>query len=284
MSISTAAVLVELNISVWTANKLDRAETNEVNQKNAAAANAAKVHKYLMAGTTQQSAIAKHAAQTRAFHLANTLAWADKGPRLLPTKNMVNYKQQMNDFMDTYNDLTEEFLRDYPVLVQQVQNQVTGLGMMFNPNDYPDVPTLRRKFGMRLVFSPLPSSGDFRLDIPQEDLNDMRQSYEENFDSRLKDAMQESWDRLFNMMKGISTKLTDVEGEDKRYHDSLLTNPRELCDLLKALNVTNDPKLEDARAELEYALSGVDIEGIRDSAEQRADVKARVDNILRDFW
>jgi adenylate cyclase len=104
------------------------------------------------------------------------------------------------------------------------------------------------------------------------------------FERRLKEATQDSWDRLYKMLTDMSKKLTEDETAHKRYHDALLDNPRELCDLLKHLNVTNDPNLERARAKLEDALIGVDIEDVKDSAEQRADIKARVDGILKDFW
>ena len=284
MSISNAALLVELNISVWTANKLDRIETRRINIDNAAASNAARVHKYLMAGTQLRGAISNYAAQVRAYHLLCTLPWSDKGPRLLSTAALAQYKAQMNEHLDTFNSMVEAYVDAYPNELEQARQKVTGLGELFDPTDYPDADTLRSKFGIGLVFSPLPSAGDFRLDIPQDDLEDMRRTYEESFDQRLKAAVQDTWDRLYAMLRGISTKLTDVEGEDKRYHDSLLTNANELCDLLKALNITNDQKLEDARGQLQSALRGIDIDGIRDSAAQRADVKARVDSIIKDYW
>ena len=49
MSISSSAVLTELNISVWTANKLDRNATEAVLNSNAASRDSAQVRKNLMA-------------------------------------------------------------------------------------------------------------------------------------------------------------------------------------------------------------------------------------------
>jgi len=54
MSITSSAVLVELNISVWTANKLDRGATDSVTNNANAVKNAAQVRKNLMAGTSQR--------------------------------------------------------------------------------------------------------------------------------------------------------------------------------------------------------------------------------------
>ena len=50
MSITSASMLVELNISVWTANKIDRNATQKVADDNHATSNAAQVRKNLLAG------------------------------------------------------------------------------------------------------------------------------------------------------------------------------------------------------------------------------------------
>jgi hypothetical protein len=53
--------------------------------------------------------------------------------------------------------------------------------------------------------------------------------------------------------------------------------------LLSNLNVTNDPKLEEARQKLEKALAGVKPEDIRESEAIRTNVKSKVDEILNMF-
>jgi hypothetical protein len=145
---------------------------------------------------------------------------------------------------------------------------------------------VRTKFGFRLVFSPVPESGDFRLDLPAQELDAVKKDYEDSFRDRLADAMKEPWDRLHKVLTGISAKLTDVEGEEeikKRYHDTLITNAQSLCSMLTHLNVANDPDLERARRDLEVIMLGTDIEVIKDSATERADVKSKVDAILKQY-
>jgi hypothetical protein len=63
----------------------------------------------------------------------------------------------------------------------------------------------------------------------------------------------------------------------------LISNPLELCELLTKLNVTNDPKLEDARKQVELALLGADIEEVKDSPLVRENLKSKVDAILGKF-
>lgn len=283
MSITSSAVTVELNISVWTANKLDKSATEKVVSDNAAVSNAAQVRKNLMAGTTLRKDIADYAAGCRLWHNTRTLPWADKGARLLATSLFMDYKTEANMRKRTFDTMVDNFLQNYPALVQTAHNY---LGNLFSPEDYPSVDEVRDKFGFRLVFSPVPEAGDFRLQVAEQELQDLRQQYEESFSSRLADAMREPWDRLHRMLVGMSEKLTDAEGEDelkKRYHDTLITNAQSLCSMLTHLNITKDPKLEQARRELELTMLGADIETIKESPEVRKDMKTRLDAILKQY-
>jgi len=283
MSITSSAVLVETNISVWTANKLDKSATEKVVSDNAAVQNAAQVRKNLMAGTTLRKDIADYAAGCRLWHNTRTLPWADKGARLLPTSLFMDYKSEANVRRDTFNKMVDTFIQQYPALVQTANNY---LGTLFNSEDYPSVDEVRSKFGFRIVFSPVPESGDFRLQEAVHDLNDLRQQYETNFNDRLAEAMREPWDRLHKLLMGMSEKLTDVDGEDeskKRYHDTLITNAQSLCSMLTHLNITKDPKLEQARRDLELTMLGADIDTIKDSPEVRKSMKDKLDAILKQY-
>ena len=281
MGISSSAVLVELNISVWTANKLDKLATDKVLISNSASKDSAQVRKNLMAGTTKRKKIADYAARARLYHNQTTLAWADKGSRLLPTSLFMEYKQNMNVWQNNINTMVEQFIAEYDTHILMAEQH---LGSLFDASDYPTKEELRNKFGFRLVFSPLPESGDFRLDIPNQDMAELQAEYDGVYQNRLNDAMGEAWHKLHDMLTYMSNKLT-VEGEDdnKRFHDSFITNAQELCGLLTHLNIAKDPKLEQARRDLELTMMGVDIEDIKTGIAVRNDVKSQVDNILAKF-
>jgi len=53
--------------------------------------------------------------------------------------------------------------------------------------------------------------------------------------------------------------------------------------LLKHFNVTQDPDLEAARLRLENAMRGIDLDSIKGSALVRADLKGKVDSIIKSF-
>lgn len=282
MSITSSAVLVELNISVWTALKVDKEVTDTVISDNAAATNAAKVHKNLMAGTTLRKDIADYASNCRFWHNTRTLPWSDKGARLLPTSMFMNYKTEMNKKRDEFNAMVANFITQYPTLTSEASYNMGGL---FNANDYPSPEAVASKFGFRLVFSPVPDAGDFRLDVSQQELAEIKAEYEGQFNDRLADAMRSPWEQLHKMLLGMSEKLTDREegAKKKLYHNTFVTNAHEMCSMLTHLNVTNDPELEAARRQLETAMSGIDIDDIKESALIRDDVKTKVDAILKKY-
>lgn len=283
MSITSSAVMVEMNISVWTANKLDRAATDTITDGAGAVHNAAQVRKNLMAGTAARKNIADYAAGCRLWHNKHTLPWADKGARLLPTSLFMEYKSEANMRRSTFNGMVEDFITNYPALQKTAHNY---LGTLFNAEDYPTAEEITDKFGFRLVFSPVPDAGDFRLDVPAKELEEVKSEYEDSFKDRLADAMREPWDRLHKVLTSISEKLTEPEGETevkKRYHDTLITNAQTLCEMLTHLNVTKDPELEKARRQLEITMTGADIETLKENPGSRETMKRNVDAILKQF-
>jgi hypothetical protein len=282
MPIQNSAVLTELNISVWTANKLDRDAGREVTISAGASNDAGFFRKNLMAGTTKRKAIADFAAQCRLWHNQRTMPWSDRGSRILPTSMFLDYKREANDRQNHFNGMVDDFVRDYPELVKL---SATYLGTMFDASEYPYPDQVRSKFGMRLVFSPLPESGDFRINVGQEDMAELREQYDEAFNVRLQEAMREPWDRVTEMVKSMAAKLDDDkhQGKTRRWHDTFITNAEEMCDLLKHMNVTGDADLSSVERRLRNAIRGVDVDSLKDDAFARDEVKQELDKIMKDF-
>lgn len=278
MSISNSAMLVEMNISVWTGQKVDRGATIKVTDEARASTDAGLFRKNLMAGTTLRKEIADYAALCRTWHNGRTLPWSDKGSRLLPTSMFFDYKQEANARRSYFDSKVTQFIEQYPNLVLAAER---SLGDLFNPADYPSIDEVRSKFGFRLVFSPVPESDDFRIDVGNSELAELREQYESAYESRVHEAMQVAWDKLHDVLTTMSEKLTEPEGEKpKLFHGTFVSNITDMCQLLTHLNITNNPELEMARRELERAIANVDVDDIRSDPGLRVDLKARVDEVL----
>jgi hypothetical protein len=283
MSIENRAVLVQLNISTWGTERLDKGQTERVNALNNADSKAGKVHKDLMCGTSLAKDIDMLAARSRLWNNEQTMPWQDRGARLLPTSMFMSYKEEMNRKEKHFYNLVGRFIPNYEAAKQTARNYLAG---MYNEADYPEADTIVRKYNWSLTVSPVPQSGHFCVDVPASELVEMRRSCDEEVERRLADAMRKPWDDLYKMLTGMSEKLNEREEKDekaKRFHDSFVSNALDLCGLLTHMNVTGDNKLEQARKELERVMAGVDVDDIKDSSATRANVKGKLDSILKQF-
>lgn len=280
--IQNSSVLVDLNLSVWTGRKMDKKTSDEVvAAKSARSKNAATVSKHLLAGNDTLTKIQKHAAYIRNWHYQQTLPWSDGGSRLLPMKTFFDYKEQLGEFEQQFNELIEEFVREYPVLVSAAAFQ---LGDLFDRTEYPEIETIQERFKFKYVFLPVPEMGDFRVDVGSDARAELQAQYDKFYQAKLDEAMNDMWDRLHDSLSKLSERLDySDDGVKKVFRDTLVTNALDLCGMLSNLNVTNDPKLEDARRKLEQTLSGIDATDLRESTALRNDVKTRVDSILKSF-
>jgi hypothetical protein len=284
IGIQTSAMLVELNISSWTARKLDRRVSDEVDASNATRARAGNYNKNLLAGTQVLDSIIKYAANARAWHNRQTIPWSDNGLRLLPMQLFLDYKAQLNTLEQNYNKLVDNFIDVYPNLVSAAAFNLSDL---FNRDEYPDAEVVRNKFGFSYYFTPVPMAGDFRVDTNEAALNELKDHYEKHYNNRLESAMTDVWQRLHSCLTHIKDRLTDevVNGDSKKkiFRDSLIENAIELTNIMPALNLTNDPKLTQATKDLKQALLGVDAKELRDNGTVRQDVRMQVEEILGKF-
>lgn len=280
--IATSSLLVELSISCWTARKLDKKVGMEVDISKNTKVKAGNYHKHLLAGSSALEAVTKYAAQARLWNNLNSLPWSDNGQRIVTAQQFFNgYKAQLDQHKENFEELTANFLQQYPTLISAAAFQ---LGDLFDREEYPAVELIANKFRFSYAVSPVPTAGDFRIDINEQAKAELAQQYTDHFNQRLSHAMRDIWDRLHDCLTHMSDRLTDgQDGKRKGFHSTLVSNAKELVGLLSRLNIANDPKLELARVELNRAIDGVDYEELKESDAIRDDVKRKVDSILAKF-
>ena len=281
ISIASSAMLVELSISSWTARKLDKKVSTQVDLDKQTKTRAGNYNKNLLAGTGFLDTITKYAANARAWHISQTLPWSDNGLRLLPMSNFMTYKQNLTTLEINYQALVDKFIIAYPNLVSAAAFQ---LGDLFNRDEYPEAEKIVSKFKFTVNYLPVPMAGDFRIDIGEEAKAELVKNCERAYNDRLNNAMKDAWGRLHECLMRMSERLADNEkGEKKIFRDSLVENAVELVDLLKHFNLTGDTNMELARNELAVAIMNHDADDLRESFVARESVKKKVDDILSKF-
>jgi hypothetical protein len=271
-------MLVELNISVWTGRKLDKQVSAEIDAQKQTTTRAGNYNKKLFADEPAFDAISKFAGNARTFHYHATMPWSDSGLRLLTTAMYFDYQKTISQMEMDFNSLVNEFLDDYQNMVLRAQHK---LGAMFNVHDYPDPDSLLDKFRFSVKFSPVPSVGDWRVDISNDAQETLRLSYEKAYEANLEQAYQDVWTRTHDALKNMSAKLS---GENKQiFRDTLVTNVREMVDLLDKFNITGDSNMKQAKIRIENALLGVTPDALREDDYLRLDTKSKVDELLKEF-
>lgn len=280
--IARAGVLVSMNVSLYSGRKQDkRTQAEVVAAKGSGSSRAASVYKNLFTDCKELEAITKFQAKARLRHYQLTLPWNDNGLRLLPTKSLLEYKAEMNRFSDQFDLLVEAFLDKYDNLVAAAAFK---LGTLFDRDEYPLREQVARRFRFDIDFTPLPTAGDFRLDIESEVQRDLVAQYEKRMAAQVAAAQQDAWSRMYEALTRLKDRLTlDENGKRKTFHDTTVTNAQELCDMLTQLNVTNDPALEKARRQLEDAIGGVEPKELRKEEGERLVVLAKVNATLDAF-
>jgi len=243
-NIDTCALLVELNVSQWTARKLDRSTTDElVSNKHAQAKGAARVNKNLFAGRSELEVVGQHVTETRSYVYDNTLPWSDSGIRLLPSAKFMEFNTKLQQAEDRFHGLVTEFVPVYPSLITA---QAMALGDMFNRNDYPQPTDIEHRFRFNVNYMPVPASGDFRVDIGNDAQAELKAQLSKFADERVENAMTSFKQRMVEHLARMSDRLTIdyVSGEAKprKFHDSLLDTAHELCEWANNLNIINDPQ------------------------------------------
>lgn len=286
-NLASCAVLVEFNASVWTARKLDRTVSDEIEQsKGAKSKGAARVNKNLFAGRSELQELQQLVTAARTYVYENTFPWSDAGQRLLPSGRLLAFDQRMQQYRDEFNAKVAAFVTAYPTLITA---QAMALGAMFKRDEYPSAAEIAHKFDFRMDIMPVPQSGDFRVDVSNEAQAYLEERLKRSGDVRVQrvmdDVRQRLAEHLHRMSERLVTERDDKTGEPKqrRFNDSLVTGAYELCDLIKSLPALQGRDVDTAARALETALNGMDAQALRDLHETRDEVKAKVDALISKY-
>lgn len=278
-SLSSAAMLVELSISVWTGRKKDKRATADVTATNQAKSGVAAVNKKLMAECAELEAIQKFAANVRTFHYSATLPWTDTGIRCNTTARFFGYHEQITAFETEYWRLVDNFLSAYQWEKDKAQ---ASLGAMWYADDYPTIEALRSKFAFRINYIPMPEAGDWRVDISNEAQQQLKEQYEQYVGDRLKQATADVYRRCSEAVTRLINSMDWEKGEKaKRMYQSTFDSVCELVDIMQDFNLTGDTTMEALRKQLATVMDGVSLEAIKEDHALRAEKKQQLEQAIK---
>jgi hypothetical protein len=289
ISLATSAVLVNAEVSVWSATKQDRVISNEVTTAKKADHSAGRYVKNLLADDPTHKQLLNYRQTVYNWLRRSTYDW-NGSLRLLPVVNLPKFKTEFQQHEKSYFALRDAFLAKYP---QIVSNMAFKQGDMFDRSEYPSVDQIKDKFRIRLYVAEVPQS-DFRCSIAQDLAEDLKTTYQKQVnDEIVPQVMADIANQFMEVMEsishccGVDEISSSMDGEVKtkkrKIYETTVDKAKDLCETFRSFNLTNDEELAKASVSLERVLGGVSAEDIRESDAVRESVKKGVDDILSKF-
>jgi hypothetical protein len=286
ISLASSAVLVSVDISVWSATKQDRGISDEVTTSKNADKHAGRYVKNLLANHPKHKAVVNYRQTIYNWLQRRTYKW-NQSQNLLPSVDVPKFKQEYHEHEIAFHGLVDSLTSDYDSIVSDMAFKQ---GTMFNRDDYPTKEQVHAKFSLNLYVSEVPMN-DFRCGIANDIADDLFNTYKRQTNGIIESIAQEQSERMVEVMESIShccgVDESEVNGEvrtkRRKIYDTTIQKALEMCESFKRFNLKNDSGLEQARASLEEVLRGVKAEDIRDSDAVRHHVKEGIDDILSKF-
>jgi hypothetical protein len=273
VSIVNNAMVLNLQIGIWKGYRLDREASAKVTKDAGADSDAARVNKHLVPKESLKE-IERASTAIREHFYRKTLPWKDNGDRLLTRLMFRDFIEDHERLAGEFKDAVEQFLtKSYP---EARERAAFRMGELFDLNDYPAPDSLRRRFYTNLDIDSVTDTGDFRVELEQAELDQVRASMEKAMGERLGRAMRDVWERLSEVVGHFAKKM----GSEDIFRDATVRNIEELVDILPGLNVTNDPDLAAIGEEVKAKLAGYDPKDLRKKPEVRSQAALEAKEIM----
>lgn len=273
MSINDKALLVKMSISQWYNRVNDKKVAEEVAIQHGVNSNLQ--NKYVKQIMSNIALVNVHAiiSALRAYHNDKTLPWKENGVRILPAASFMDYQKQIAALRNSFDSEVKIFLAKYPDWVAESRKT---MGSLFCEDDYPEVSTLKDKFSLEVSCMPFPNEADFRIDVDNAAMEELRAKTAADIRTALDSAVNSIRLRILERIRMLYNALEDdrkVIREDTFY--AVITAAADAG----TLNLTNDADLGLLISRVDF-LNSVTVKTLRTNGLQRSVVANRLHEIL----
>jgi len=286
LDIRNYATMVKLRTRKWAASVKDKRLAQDVSRSEGASKEAFRVYKSLFAGAEERlKAVHKVIDAGRMEHYKRTMPWSTTGvdesgrrdgPRLLPNVLFMEYVTDLGRAKQELKGTVLEFRQAYPSMVEAAKR---NLGTAFDETQYPPESMIEDYFALDFDFSPIPTGVDFK-GLPAQQVAQLKNRMDANVRTCLENAMKDVWQRLHTVVTHMAERLGD---NSKTFHDTLVSNVKEIAVLGHSFNATNDVALTRILKRVEQELCLVEPKELRESVLKRATVAGSAREILADM-
>lgn len=284
-------MIVSLSIGRWGAEKEDRIIAGEVARQRRSDPKMHK-HKKLLVAKETLAAIQSAISQATTYHRFHTLPWLDDGKRVLPSAKYFAYMERMRELERQFKTAVDEFTEVYPTVITQAKKL---LGDSFNQNDYPSTAEIKRRFAFRFGMEKLPEATDFRVPGigPVEEAR-IRREIEARTQAAVQGIKLDIFKRIHERVSRIAARMEAYDEREERkdkdgkvdrtgtFSDTLVTNLRDLVEIIPELDITGSPEIATLRTRLLAQLCRHEPDDLRKSHLLRRRVRRNAEKIVED--
>lgn len=275
VSIKDRAVIVNFSDRVWMGGAVNKEVGEQVRKANDVTA--------VNVGHYWQRLIPKAAIRPRAnagnaarnWHMKNTLPWMEGSGRILPVANLKDYLDGMRKLIEAAKEEERKLVRDLPVWVDEAKRTQ---GKLFRSDRYPSQNDLASKFGIDIDILPMPNIADWRVDLADEQVAELRAAAEGKLAETMREGVMDLLARMQEVVEHAKDTLSDSE---KTFRNSLIGNIKSVCEMVGKLNVTGDKEIEALRKEMADKLAGLSPDTLRLAPDIRAKAAKDAGDIMK---
>jgi hypothetical protein len=271
------AVLVQVKRRMYSPYKLDEAESKAYGAGN--------VNKHLFQGTDNRvkKAISKYT-EVYTFVKDNTVPWTT-GVELLNINHYMDFTSGLRQRIDEAEQAVDDLVANWDA---EVASDLKRLGdiayakgnpSLANPNDYPDADEVRKRFGIEVRYMPVPTTGDFRVGISDED----KATLQKQLDDATTNATTHVLRQMIEPMQRAVDKLKVNIGDDGSiFRDSLIDNMVDVADRMRRVNISDDPAVSEAIKDLSSLVTTYanNKDMLRSAPTIRAKAASQIDDLM----
>ena len=281
-AVRSTALLADVTISVWGAERTDHKIMNKAKADAGATGNVGRAIKNMLAGADENLKATRAAyAAVRATHYSLTLPWvsnphADRltGPRLLPNALFERYLSAMSSQRRAALQALDTFVAGYDDDVARAKANLAALA----DADYPTADQVRGLFRVAFDFEPIPSGAGFR-GLPPAFAAKLAGSLQKKQDAMIASSQVAMWQEVRERVGHLHERMSDTNAKFKA---STVEGVRELLTLLSGWNVTNDPRVAEIISDIDRMMMAVPAaDAIRESPDLRSAVANNADAITK---
>ncbi len=273
------AVLISVKRRMYSPYKLDQEESKKYGAGN--------VNKHLFEGRDNKvkDTISKFT-DVYTYVKDNTVPWST-GVDMLNIDHYMDFTSGLRQLVDTANQAVNSLCVVWDDEVQKDLIRlakiavVRGKPNLADPSDYPDVNELRSKFGIDVRYMPVPTTGDFRVGISDED----KASLQQQLDDAGNNATTHVLNSMITPMKRAIEKLNVPIGSNGSvFRDTLIDNLVDVAERMNKVNLSDDPaiqnKIDDLRSLVGQYASPIGKDTLRSSQTVREKAVRQIDGLV----